>query len=190
MRGYFGIGAEGISKAMNVGGIFRTAHAFGASFVFTLGAQYAERDGGRADTSQAPGHVPFYSFPDAKSLVLPGGCALIGVELTEDAVELPSFHHPQRAAYVLGPERGSVSKGLQERCDFIVKIPTGFCVNVGIAAAIVMYDRTLSLGRFARRPVRPGGAIEPRAEHVFGEPRIRAKMDKFLAPPPQVEEAS
>ncbi|MDH5748402.1 MAG: RNA methyltransferase [Rhodospirillales bacterium] len=184
MRGYFGIGAEGISKAMNVGSIFRTAHAFGAGFVFTVGAQYAQREGGRADTSAAPGHVPFYSFPDAGALMLPDGCSLIGIELTEDAVELPSFHHPQRAAYVLGPERGSVSPGLQKRCDFVVKIPMRFCVNVGIAAAIVMYDRTLSLGRFARRPGMPGGAVEPMAEHVHGAPRIRAKMDKFLAPPP------
>jgi tRNA G18 (ribose-2'-O)-methylase SpoU len=27
MKGYFGIGVEGISKAMNVGTLFRTAHA-------------------------------------------------------------------------------------------------------------------------------------------------------------------
>ena len=31
MRGYFGIGVEGISKPMNLGSLFRTAHAFGAS---------------------------------------------------------------------------------------------------------------------------------------------------------------
>ena len=30
MKGYFGIGVEGISKAVNVGTLFRTAHAFGA----------------------------------------------------------------------------------------------------------------------------------------------------------------
>src|SRR3546814_2552323 len=28
MRGYFGIGVEGISKPMNVGNLFRSAHAF------------------------------------------------------------------------------------------------------------------------------------------------------------------
>ena len=46
MKGYFGIGVEGISKAMNVGTLFRTAHAFGASFVFTVRAQYNRREGG------------------------------------------------------------------------------------------------------------------------------------------------
>ena len=34
MRGYFAIGAERISKPMNLGALMRTGHAFGASFVF------------------------------------------------------------------------------------------------------------------------------------------------------------
>ncbi|MEX2009990.1 MAG: TrmH family RNA methyltransferase, partial [Dongiaceae bacterium] len=29
MRGYFGIGVEGISKPMNLGNLMRSAHAFG-----------------------------------------------------------------------------------------------------------------------------------------------------------------
>ena len=36
MRGYFGIGVEGISKPMNLGNLLRSAHAFGASFFFTV----------------------------------------------------------------------------------------------------------------------------------------------------------
>jgi len=64
MRGYFAIGVEGISKAMNVGSLFRSAHAFGASFVFTVAAAYSRGEGGKSDTSDAPGNVPFYSFPD------------------------------------------------------------------------------------------------------------------------------
>jgi len=188
MRGYFAIGVEGISKAMNVGGLFRTAHAFGASFVFTVAAAYARGDGAKSDTSDAPGHVPFYSFPDVGSLALPQDCALVGVELTDDAVDLPSFRHPAQAAYVMGPERGALSPELTERCEFVVKIPTRFCVNVGIAGAIVMYDRMISLGAFPRRPERPGGPAEPMPEHVFGDPKIRSKMEKFLDTPPPGEE--
>jgi tRNA G18 (ribose-2'-O)-methylase SpoU len=37
-RGYFAIGVEGISKAVNLGNLLRSAHAFGASFVCTIGA--------------------------------------------------------------------------------------------------------------------------------------------------------
>lgn len=186
MRGFFGIGVEGISKAMNVGGVFRTAHAFGAGFVFTVAAVYSESKGGRSDTSDTPGQVPFYSFPDTASLVLPEKCRLVGIELTDDAIELPSFHHPQRCAYVLGPERGALGPAMTERCDFVVRIPTSFCVNVGIAAAVVMYDRLISQGRFADRPVRAGGPTEPLAEHVYGGQLIRKnkKMTPFLSPPP------
>jgi len=184
MRGYFSIGVEGISKSMNVGNLFRSAHAFGASFVFTVAAAYTRAEGGKSDTSDAPGHVPFYSFPDVASLLLPKDCRLVGVELTDDAVELPSFHHPGQAAYVLGPERGSLSPEMTDRCEFVVKIPTGFCVNVGIAGAIVMYDRLISLGKFQRRPERPGGPNEQLPEHIFGNPKIRSKMEKFREAPP------
>ena len=187
MRGYFAIGVEGISKAMNVGSLFRTAHAFGAGFVFTVAATYERGEGGKSDTSDAPGHIPFYSFPDIGSLVLPKDCSLVGVELTDDAIELPSFRHPTQAAYVMGPERGELSPAMAEQCAFVVKIPTRFCVNVGIAGAIVMYDRITSLGHYPRRPISPGGPTEQRPEHVFGDPKIRKKMEKFRDAPPEGE---
>ena len=170
MRGYFGIGAEGISKAMNVGALMRTTHAFGGSFFFTVGAVYDRRQSEKSDTSKGAANLPLYEFADAGALMLPRGCALVGVELTDDAIELPSFRHPRAAAYVLGPERGSLSPELTALCDHVVKIPTRFCVNVGLAGAIVMYDRTTSLGRFAPRPVRPGGPAEPLPPPEFGAP--------------------
>ncbi len=173
MRGYFGVGVEGISKAMNVGAIMRTAHAFGASFMFTIDGIYDRGEVGKSDTSAAWTHLPLYEFADLEALRMPKECQLVGVELTDDAVELPSFHHPPRAAYVLGPERGSLSPDLAAACDHVVKIPTRFCVNVGIAAAIVMYDRTQALGRFAPRPVHTGGPVEALPEHVFGAPVLR-----------------
>jgi tRNA G18 (ribose-2'-O)-methylase SpoU len=139
-RGYFAVGAERISKAMNLGNIMRSAHAFGASFTFTVGASYQALEA-RADTSKGQWHLPHYNWLSLEEMVLPQGCELVGVELTDDAIELPRFRHPLRCAYVLGPERGSLSPPLIERCDRIVRIPTRFCVNVAIAAAVVMYDR-------------------------------------------------
>jgi len=95
-----------------------------------------------------------------KEFELPTGCQLVAVELVEDSIELPSFRHPTRAAYVLGPEMGSVSPELMARADHVIKIPMKFCVNVGVAGALVMYDRVLSMGKFAPRPVRVGGPTE------------------------------
>ena len=173
MRGYFGIGVEGISKPMNLGNLLRSAHAFGASFFFTISPAFQPREVKLSDTSDAAKHLPLYTYAGVDELTLPRGCALVGVELTPDALELPSFRHPAAAAYVLGPERGSLSPSLTERCDFVVRIPTKFCVNLGVAGAIVMYDRVLSLGRHARRPVNPRAAAEQPARHVHGGQIVR-----------------
>ena len=172
MRGYFGIGVEGISKEMNLGNLFRSAHGFDASFVFTVNAAFNPKRA-RSDTSDTPGQVPLYQYDNAEALSLPHGCRLVGVELLDEAEGLPSFRHPRQAAYVLGPERGSLSPALVERCEFIVRIPTKFCINVATAGAIIMYDRLISLGRFARRPVSPGGAPETLPVHVAGEVKVR-----------------
>jgi tRNA G18 (ribose-2'-O)-methylase SpoU len=94
-------------------------------------------------------------------MALPKGMKLVGIELVEGAIDLPSFQHPLQAAYVLGPERGSLSETLLARCDYVVKIPTSFCVNVAMAGAIVMYDRVRTLARFADRPVTEGGPPAP-----------------------------
>jgi tRNA G18 (ribose-2'-O)-methylase SpoU len=175
MRGYFGIGVEGISKPMNLGSLLRSAHAFGASFTFTIGATFDAAAAAQADTSAAVASLPFHSYPDLGALHLPHGCRLVGIELMEEAVELPSFTHPLQAAYVLGAERASLSPELVARCDFVVKIPTRFCVNLAIAGALVMYDRMISLGRFAERPVRAGGPPAPRPGHIHGEPLWKRK---------------
>jgi tRNA G18 (ribose-2'-O)-methylase SpoU len=169
-RGYFGIGVEGVSKPMNLGALLRTAHAFGASFAFAIAPDLSMRHAKRSDTSSAPEHLPFYTFASPAELMLPQGCALVAVELIEGAEALPSFRHPRQAAYVLGPERGSVSPELVALADFVVKIPTRFCVNLSVAGAIVLYDRLLSTGRFAERPVFAGGPALPLAPHRHGAP--------------------
>ena len=155
-RGYFAIGAERISKALNLGNLMRSAHGFGASFTFTIGASYQALEA-RADTSKGRQHLPHYSWASTTELTLPEGCRLVGVELLDEAVDLPSFHHPRCAAYVLGPERGALSPELVARCDHVVRIPTSFCINLAMAGAIVMYDRVKALAHF---PERPTGTVD------------------------------
>lgn len=151
LRGYFAIGAERISKSLNIGNLMRSAHAFGASFTFTIGAQYKGHEA-FADTSKGARHLPHYDWPSLEQMVLPQGCQMVGIELIEGAVDLPRFRHPMRAAYVLGPEMGSLSPELLARCDQVVKIPTRFCINVAMAGAIVMYDRYRALSAKPRLP--------------------------------------
>jgi tRNA G18 (ribose-2'-O)-methylase SpoU len=173
MRGWFAIGAEGISKAVNLGNLVRSAHAFGASFVFLVDPEARFREALATDTSRAEWQLPVYLYERPEAVELPRHCKLIGVELVEEAIALPSFRHPLAAAYVLGPERSSLSPAMQGRCGYLVRIPARFCVNLAVAGAIVMYDRMLCHGRFAERPVQAGGPSELAPPHVHGPPRLR-----------------
>lgn len=195
-RGYFGIGVEGVSKGENVGALLRTAHAFGAAFCFSVGAGWDARAARAADTAATPAHVPLWRFADVAGLALPEGCVLVGVELLDDAVELPSFRHPLNAAYVLGPERAGLSPALLARCRHVVRVPTRFALNLAVAGALVLYDRLLQHGRFAERPVgsgvgsgvgtpsgtQPGSAAAPEAPDAprHGAPRFRRTLPDWL----------
>ena len=103
--------------------------------------------------------MPLYEWESVGDLRLPKGCALVGIELCEESIHLPSFRHPAQCAYVLGPEKGSLSPELQAQCDHVVAIPTAFCLNVSLACALVLYDRALQLGAHPERPIRPGGPL-------------------------------
>ena len=78
MRGYFGIGIEKVSKPMNAGNLFRTAHGFGARFIFTIDAQ-CNLDLIKSDTSSVGREVPYYQYDDVASLTLPDRCELVGI---------------------------------------------------------------------------------------------------------------
>ena len=81
-RGYFAIGAERISKALNLGNLMRSAHGFGASFTFTIG--YVPAGNYRMAYTCDPDDVEI----DANETDLPQGSDEV-VELTPtDGVEV------------------------------------------------------------------------------------------------------
>ena len=91
------------------------------SFVFTIGADPRALEM-RSDTSKAESHLPLYHWPSLAELALPRGCSLVGVEILDEAADLPSFPRPLQAAYVLGPEgersRPSLPPGASISCAF------------------------------------------------------------------------
>ena len=115
MRGYFGIGVENISKAMNAGAVMRTAHAFGANFSFFIGGPLDKNEIRLSDTSNTEKSLPTYYFDNIESIHLPKGCELVGIELLDEAEFLPSFKHPRLAAYILGSERYGLSKNILKK---------------------------------------------------------------------------
>jgi len=175
LRGYFGVGVEGVSKPMNLGNLVRIAHAFDASFFFSIAPRLKLSDA-NSDTSRAQGALPFYSFERPEDFRMPLDCRLVGVEITDEAVELPRFRHPTRAAYVFGAERYSLSPQMLSLCEFVVKIPTRFSINVGMAGAIVLYDRLVNLGGYGGRPVTPGGdGANVPPPHSWGAPLAKPR---------------
>jgi hypothetical protein len=48
-----------------------------------------------------------------------------------------------------------------------------FSINVGMAGAIVMYDRLLSLGGYPVRPMLPGAAEPVPPQHTWGAPIVK-----------------
>ena len=188
-RGYVGIGAEGVSKSANVGALLRTAHAFNAAFCFLVGTGFDARAGRSADTADTPAHVPLWRFDSPAEIRLPERCVLVGVELLDDAAELPSFRHPLNAAYVLGPERSGLSPAMLAQCRHVVRIPTRFALNLAVAGALVLYDRLLQHGRFAERPVHSGGAeTGPPVPSCHGDPMFRRHHPTWRARPDEINE--
>lgn len=181
MRGFFGIGIESVSKPLNAGNLLRSAHSFGASFFYTVNPHIDIEEMRVSDTSEAFQHLPFYSFEKPADLLLPKGAQLVAVELVEESVDLPSFRHPQNAVYVLGPEKANVSDDMLARADHVIKIPMKFCINVAVAGAIVMYDRMISLGRFAPRPVKAGGPVDFSPEALRESQRVNHAARQWTA---------
>jgi hypothetical protein len=60
-------------------------------------------------------------------------------------------------------------------CSYIIRIPMRFSINLGIAGALVMYDRLISLGRHAPRPVAEGAPTEEVDLPVFGLPMYKRR---------------
>lgn len=142
MRGYFGIGIEYTKCKKNIGTLWRSALLFNASFVFTLGMKYTWRP---TDTYKTWRHVPLFQYPSLDELIasMPKDAQLIGIEMTEDAIDLLDFNHPQRCVYLLGTEDTGLSAGTLARCHHIIKLPGVRSMNVSVAGSLVLYDRYL-----------------------------------------------
>jgi len=141
MRGYCGIGIYNVKHDVNVGGLWRHAQAFGASFIFTIGRRYQKE---ASDTTKAYRHTPMFCYKDVEAFLAnrPRDCQLVGIEIDDRSTPLPGFNHPERAIYLLGAEDHGIPAWLLDKCQYVVEIPSRFCLNVASTGAIVLYDRT------------------------------------------------
>lgn len=145
-RGYFGVVAWHNKTPANIGTLWRSASVFGAAFVGTIGARYTKQS---SDTMKTERHTPLFHWPSEDDFWdhMPMGCVPVGVEIVEKSRSLVDWHHPESAVYILGPEDGSLSAAMLQRCVSVVRIPGEFCLNLATAGSIVMYDRIAKLNR-------------------------------------------
>jgi tRNA G18 (ribose-2'-O)-methylase SpoU len=152
-RGYCGIGVFGCKAAVNMGTLWRSACAFGASYLFAIAPR--SRSLSRrvpTDTCHATRHLPYFVYASVEQLcaVKPSGVPVIAIELTPTATSLLTFVHPVRAIYLLGAEDTGIPADVLAQCQAVVQIPTAVCLNVATAGSLVLYDR---LAKATTRPV-------------------------------------
>ncbi|WP_413937039.1 RNA methyltransferase [Nitrospira sp. BLG_1] len=142
--GYFGIGIENPKRECNIGTLWRSAYAFGAAFIFTIGGRYRNQS---SDTTKSWRHIPLIRFETLEQFLttLPYSCQLVGVEYGIGACELAKYEHAERVIYLLGAEDGGLSKDAMNACKALVSIPSRYCLNVATAGSIVMYDRAVRM---------------------------------------------
>lgn len=154
-RGFFMIGVVRPRNTLNIGTLIRSAHVFGATGVFAVGAAFP------VENEAAHGfdrHLPVFHFegPEQFDHAMPDNAEYVVIEMHDDACDLRTFVHPERAVYVLGSEYTGVPAEYLSlgRRTHIVQVPARerVSLNVAIAGSIVMADRVMKEeGRQARR---------------------------------------
>lgn len=137
---FFGIGILHVSNEVNVGTLWRSAYVMGASFIFTVGKPYHQQG---SDVYQAWTRIPLYHYESIDELKahLPYSTRLIGVELDEQASDLITYEHPDRAVYLLGSEIHGLPETTLQQCHQVIQLPGELSLNVAATGSIVLYDR-------------------------------------------------
>ena len=139
-RGFIAIGVDHPKSYCNIGTLWRSAHALGAQFIFTIAHRYQPQ---ASDTTRAWKHIPLLQFDTAEAFLeaRPRDCPLIGIEMSHRSVPLEHFVHPERAVYVLGAEDHGLTRIVIDHCQHVVSIESRWCLNVAMAGTIALYDR-------------------------------------------------
>lgn len=142
-----------VRSAHNVGSVFRTAEAAGATRIYLSGytPQPADRFGRvRKDIAKtALGAETLVPWEYAKSInakimkLKSAGWDIIGVEQDARARDYRSFKLRKPTIFAFGNELRGLSSELRKRCDTLIEIPMRGkkeSLNVSVAAGIILFS--------------------------------------------------
>ena len=137
---YFGIGILKPKTDENIGTLWRTAHVYGASFIFIIGTKYSKQS---SDVFKSWSKIPLFQYKTVEAFMetVPFSCKLVGIEMHEKAVPIKDYTHPPRAVYLLGSEDNGLPPKLIDRCQDLIVLPGDKSLNVAVAGSVVLFDR-------------------------------------------------
>lgn len=129
----------------NVGQVVRAASCFGIDDILMTGnrVELEGRPGYRLPREERMrGRYNVDLRPSVRPLdELEAGVVPVAVELVPGAEDMIWFEHPERAAYVFGPEDGHLNVGLRAKCHRHVFLPMAHCANLASTVWMVLWDR-------------------------------------------------
>lgn len=155
-RGLAAVGLFNPKSPDNFGGVMRACNCYDVSLMVAQGIRFTHGLSRlTTDTTDAWKTVPVVKTDDLMESV-PVGAVPVAIEFVETAIALPDYVHPQRAFYIFGPEDGSISKEIMDRCRDVVYVPTQHCMNLAATVNVVLYDRLAKqIAKETRAPVIP-----------------------------------
>jgi tRNA(Leu) C34 or U34 (ribose-2'-O)-methylase TrmL len=138
-RGFTAIGLKNPKFDTNISGCLRACGCFNADLVLIEGERYLHS---KQDTQRAYKHIPVVKTNDLFSSK-PFKSKIVAVELSDKASDIRNFKHPESAFYIFGPEDGSIPERDLNDVDYVISIPTKYCLNLAATVNVVLYDRLL-----------------------------------------------
>lgn len=171
------IGLTNPKSTSNVGSVMRAAGCYQVDQVLYSGHRYDRAEKMSTDTKKAISSIPLINIESlgVDSLIdaVDTGTKVVCVDLIQGATPLPSFHHPEKALYIFGPEDGTIGQKVVDRADFVVFVPTVGCMNLAASVNVLLYDRLAKSSQtFA------GDELIRQSKDVNNNVRVRSNTQK------------
>jgi tRNA G18 (ribose-2'-O)-methylase SpoU len=144
--GYFEIGIYQPRSNENIGTLWRSAYQLGAAGIFVIGRSYRRQS---SDTETTLRLIPLRHYLTFEDFLLarPIGAQLVGIEM--GGQPLSTFHHPERAIYLLGSETNGLPERILQQCNAVVSLEAvnKASYNLAVAGSIVLYHRQFMQNR-------------------------------------------